>query len=713
MTGKDPITSDNSSKNTPSENQKPATTTNSNGMEKINATVLKTSIEGIPLLTQDNYTHWRRRVINLLDLIDMKISVTTDDGILSDADNKLLKTIFVSKLESSVQANIINATNEDSAKLIWASITQFFASNESSNKARVFRSFLRAPFTPNDIVGFITTMKTFETRLIEVGWTLPADSIGHLVMDKFPASLDNIADVITHSGKEITLDTVVDHLRLHVHNLESRATGTGTKSDPITLFTDSSRKSTEHISQSRRSTPTHILPSSDIHSPHPPTPHPPTQPTTQPTIQPPNHPSNQPPTQHVQPQPHHARAPHRSARAPRPKDAAEVPAAEAATQSSKDPADGPQPLKVTAEATSAPQVTADGSKPPQVTADGSEPPQVTADGSEPPQVTADGSEPPMVNADGPEPPMVTADGRQREQQVVTGVGNPAGATGVVAEVAAGATGVVAPGTGVVHAGEGVAARETGVVTPGTAVVAAGTGVAARETGVVTPGTAVVAAGTGVPARETGVVTPGTAVVAAGTGVASPRNGVVAAAPATGLTLAPGVVAQETGVVAQRTAVVGTTAGVLATQTAVVNPPNPAEHDTSLLAPVGAVIPGADSKTELFSGTRTTVAPTGVKPKETIPPVTGPPENQPPPPVKPKATAPVSPITTEDEEESDDNHEEPAEDDETVTIEKCLELLASQADKHTGDNAEEDEPDASTTHRHTRSSCGHLFRPIDP
>ncbi|KAA1091898.1 hypothetical protein PGTUg99_002356 [Puccinia graminis f. sp. tritici] len=60
--------------------------------------------------------------------------------------------------------------------------------------------------------------------------------------------------------------------------------------------------------------------------------------------------------------------------------------------------------------------------------------------------------------------MVTANGHQPEQPVVIGVGIPAGATEVVAEVAAGETGVVAPGTGVAHAAEGVAARVTGVVT---------------------------------------------------------------------------------------------------------------------------------------------------------------------------------------------------------------------------------------------------------
>ncbi|KAA1099167.1 hypothetical protein PGTUg99_009858 [Puccinia graminis f. sp. tritici] len=245
----------------------------------------------------------------------------------------------------------------------------------------------------------------------------------------------------------------------------------------------------------------------------------------------------------------------------------------------------------------------------------------------PPKVTADGPEPLKVTADGPEPPMVTADGYQPEQPVVIGVGIPAGATAVVAEVAAGATGVVAPGTGLVHAGEGVAAQETGVVTPGTAVVA------------------------------------------------SPRNGVVAAAPATGLTLAPGVVAQKTAVVEQMMAVVVPTAGVVASQTAVVNPPNPAKLDPSLLAPVGSVIPGANSKTQLFSGTPATIAPTGVKPKETICPVTGPPENQPPP------------------CQTQGNGNKTAEDDEIVTIEKCLELLASQANKNTGDNAEEDKPES--------------------
>ncbi|KNZ50634.1 hypothetical protein VP01_431g8 [Puccinia sorghi] len=224
-------------------NQKPTTTTPSNAMDKVNSTVLKTSIEGIPLLTNDNYSLWRVRVVNLLDLIGLKERIVGNSKEeLPPEDNKLLKSIIVAKLDSSVQTNIINAENADDFKLIWKSITAFFASTQSSNKARVFKSFLRAQYTPSDIPGFITLMKSFQARLVEVGWDLPADGLGHLVMDKFPASMDTIYDMITHSGKEISIDTVIDHLRLHADNQDTRASGSGTRADPITLFTDSSKK---------------------------------------------------------------------------------------------------------------------------------------------------------------------------------------------------------------------------------------------------------------------------------------------------------------------------------------------------------------------------------------------------------------------------------------------------------------------------------------
>ncbi|KNZ49865.1 uncharacterized protein VP01_4738g2 [Puccinia sorghi] len=212
-------------------------------MDKIQLSVLKTVIEGIPLLSMENYTHWRRRVFNFLDVVKLKNSLTTEEGKLSDEENDFLKAIIVAKLESTVQVNVVDSINEDKARLIfWKAIVKFFASNQASNKARVFQSFLRAPYTPNDIPGFITAMKNFQSQLIEVGWTFSDDAIGHMVLHKFPSDMNYIVNQITHSDKEPTIDMVFEHLRVHEHNLEVRTTGSGSKANPISLFTEEDKK---------------------------------------------------------------------------------------------------------------------------------------------------------------------------------------------------------------------------------------------------------------------------------------------------------------------------------------------------------------------------------------------------------------------------------------------------------------------------------------
>lgn len=224
------------------QDQIPAPTTAVNAMDKVHSSVLKTVIEGIPLLTMENYTHWRRRVYNFLDVIKLKTAMTSETGKLTSDENDFLKAIIVAKLESTVQANVVDTNNEDDAKLIWKSIVKFFASNQASNKARVFQSFLRSPYTPNDISGFITTMKNFQSQLIEVGWNFSDDAIGHMVLHKFPSDMNDIVNQITHSDKEPTIDVVFEHLRVHEHNNEIRTAGSGTKSNPISLYTDESIK---------------------------------------------------------------------------------------------------------------------------------------------------------------------------------------------------------------------------------------------------------------------------------------------------------------------------------------------------------------------------------------------------------------------------------------------------------------------------------------
>jgi hypothetical protein len=119
-----------------------------------------------------------------------------------------------------------------------------------------------------------------------------------------------------------------------------------------------------------------------------------------------------------------------------------------------------------------------------------------------------------------------------------------------------------------------------------------------------------------------------------------------------------------------------------------------------LVPVGVDIPGTNSATGslkekvLFTSTPATIAIPAVKPKEPVLPV--------------KPTATVSPITKNTQkkkencklEDTEDNHAETAEDEETVTIEKCLELLASQANNNTGNNSEEDKPESDPEEKTT-------------
>jgi hypothetical protein len=121
-----------------STNQKPDTTTDQTpAMDKVNNAVLKTTINGILLLTSENYSIWQICVVNFLDLINLYEVISSKNGNmkLSPKENKLVKSVIVAKLDSSIQTNVINATNQLDAKLIWKSITNFFASNQTSNKA--------------------------------------------------------------------------------------------------------------------------------------------------------------------------------------------------------------------------------------------------------------------------------------------------------------------------------------------------------------------------------------------------------------------------------------------------------------------------------------------------------------------------------------------------------------------------------------------------
>ncbi|KAA1074358.1 hypothetical protein PGT21_002538 [Puccinia graminis f. sp. tritici] len=202
---------------TDSSNQK-TSQKESTTMEKINSTILKTALEAIPKLTSDNYTIWRNLVDNMLDVQGLRDPLTSDTGTLTDSQDVNLRTIITSKLDSSIHPNVITHENKKSARKIWN-------------------------FNGSDVPSFITSVKTINSCLFEIGIDIPQDLVAYIILKKLPASLTNLSQQITHSGKPLTSTLVLNHLKLY--NDDQSATsnrGTGSRNDPIALYSDASKK---------------------------------------------------------------------------------------------------------------------------------------------------------------------------------------------------------------------------------------------------------------------------------------------------------------------------------------------------------------------------------------------------------------------------------------------------------------------------------------
>ncbi|KNZ64252.1 uncharacterized protein VP01_10503g1, partial [Puccinia sorghi] len=107
------------------------TSSPNNNMEKITTTILKTAIEAIPLLSMDNFTLWKKRVENYLDLQELQTPLKTPTGVLSSTDDIQLRTIMTSNLEPAIHAN-------------------------ASNQAHIFNSLLHIQFNSTDPTSFST-----------------------------------------------------------------------------------------------------------------------------------------------------------------------------------------------------------------------------------------------------------------------------------------------------------------------------------------------------------------------------------------------------------------------------------------------------------------------------------------------------------------------------------------------------------------------------
>ncbi|EFP75812.1 uncharacterized protein PGTG_01143 [Puccinia graminis f. sp. tritici CRL 75-36-700-3] len=187
-----------------------ASTLNNNGFRQA---MLKTALETIPQLTEENYSIWKDKMTALLELRGVLASLDKEDepALASDI-NAELKLLLISKMDSVTHNNIVTADNRGSAKLLWKAIKDCFASSQSSNRARIFNKFLYVKFKEEAIEAFVTDTKVSIKKLVDVGIDLPQDILAYLILFKFPDSLQLLKHQIMHSNKELTVEFVCNHL---------------------------------------------------------------------------------------------------------------------------------------------------------------------------------------------------------------------------------------------------------------------------------------------------------------------------------------------------------------------------------------------------------------------------------------------------------------------------------------------------------------------
>lgn len=111
-----------------------------------------------------------------------------------------------------VQANIITPKKKKGSRQIWAKMNKYFASNNASNRARMFKDFLQTLFSYSNIIGFIKETNTAMSQLHEVGINFPPDIIGYFILGKLLFSMDTVIKKITHLNKKNTPNQVLGHL---------------------------------------------------------------------------------------------------------------------------------------------------------------------------------------------------------------------------------------------------------------------------------------------------------------------------------------------------------------------------------------------------------------------------------------------------------------------------------------------------------------------
>ncbi|KNZ47762.1 hypothetical protein VP01_616g5 [Puccinia sorghi] len=178
-------------------------------MDAINPTILKTTIEAIPFLTEDNFSSWRTQINVLFKL----------GGLLA-----------------TTHKNVVTSKNKDNTIALWKAILKRFNSWEPSYQAQIYNQFAYIMFDSSNIENFITEVRVIIVKMEDVGIHLQEDIITYGLLRRLPSSLENIKKSITHSrkGKDIKPKILLDHLEIHLNELKVSC---AVKSEATTIFT--------------------------------------------------------------------------------------------------------------------------------------------------------------------------------------------------------------------------------------------------------------------------------------------------------------------------------------------------------------------------------------------------------------------------------------------------------------------------------------------
>lgn len=179
------------------------------------------------------------RLFKMRGILDQ---INSQDPLAVIPDDDEMAGYLMSKLDPGTHTNIITPENEDSTKLIWLAAKNHFASSQAANWARMFFDFLYLGFNQNDIENFVTSVKAHLVKLDEVGITLPNDILSYLILFKLPDSLKTMRSQIMHSGCELSVILVLNHLVQHKNEVRSKTSDTSNTNTAM-FYSNTSRES--------------------------------------------------------------------------------------------------------------------------------------------------------------------------------------------------------------------------------------------------------------------------------------------------------------------------------------------------------------------------------------------------------------------------------------------------------------------------------------